>query len=359
VSPSDPTSGHIRDRIGAWRRSWSTSVGTGELEYVSLDRPAVIDQCSGEQVAGDAQMVGGSRKDLRRGGGANADARHGRFSLPCVTQQPRLIGIDRLDRQEQAACLLAVRVLEAVEAEAWDLDGRQGAVDVMLTLRDGRKAAFEVTNLAAEGALQLAMLLAKDRKWSLPGDWFWTIEVGSLEDLRRLKGCYETIIQVCERVSQPYPYRIAWEPSAHPDLRWLVYESSSAMTGYPELLARDMTNPGAMVVPVAGSGVLDESLSGFAEALSKAFKSPHIEPHFAKLANATDADERHLFIPLHASALPFSISSELVFEDTLPPEPPPLPDSITHLWLAPESSRRVLLWSRAAGVWRNFPTKTK
>ena len=71
-------------------------------------------------------------------------------------------------------------------------------------------------------------------------------------------------------------------------------------------------------------------------------------------ANA-DADERHLFIPLHDSALPFSISSELVFEDTLPPEPPPLPESVTHPWLAPASSRRVLLWSRAAG-WRNFPT---
>jgi hypothetical protein len=247
-------------------------------------------------------------------------------------------------------------VLEAAEAEAWDIEGRQGVVDAILTLHDGRKAAFEVTNLAAEGALKLAMLLTKDRKWSVPGDWFWTIEVGSLEDLRRLKGCYENVIQICERARVPYPDRIAWEPSAHPDLRWLVYDSSSVMTGYPEQLAKDMTNPGAMAVPVAGGGVVDESLSGFADALSEAFKSPHIESHFAKLAKAADADERHLFIPLHASALPFSISSELVFEDTLPPEPPPLPDSVTHLWLAPEGSRRVLLWSRAAG-WRNFPTK--
>jgi integrase-like protein len=77
-----------------------------------------------------------------------------------------LIGIDRLDRQEKAACLTAVRVLEGAEAEAWDIGGRIGAVDAILTLRDGRKAAFEVTNLAAEGALQLAMLLAKDNhKW--------------------------------------------------------------------------------------------------------------------------------------------------------------------------------------------------
>jgi hypothetical protein len=115
-----------------------------------------------------------------------------------------------------------VRVLEAVEAEAWDIPCRTNAVDTILTLQDGRKAAFEVTNLAGEGALQLAMLLAKDKhKWPLPGDWWWTIEVGSLEDRQRLKGCYEKIVRICEGAGEPYPYEIAWEPSADPDLSGL------------------------------------------------------------------------------------------------------------------------------------------
>jgi hypothetical protein len=62
--------------------------------------------------------------------------------------------------------MIAVRTLEATRAEAWDVDGRQGAVDVMLTLNDGRTAAFEVTNLAADGALEAASLLARDNhKW--------------------------------------------------------------------------------------------------------------------------------------------------------------------------------------------------
>jgi hypothetical protein len=46
--------------------------------------------------------------------------------------------------------LIAVRMLDAAGAEAWDVGGRQCAVDAILTLWDGRKAAFEVTNLAAE-----------------------------------------------------------------------------------------------------------------------------------------------------------------------------------------------------------------
>lgn len=275
-----------------------------------------------------------------------------------MTEEPRQIGFEHLDRQEQAACLIAARVLGAVEIEAWDVPGRTGAVDAMLTLPDRGRAAFEVTNLAGEGALQLAMLLAKDNhRWPLPGDWWWTIDVGSVDDLRRLKRCYKNIIGICERAGQPHPSELAWQESAHEDLKWLVYQSSSEMTGFPQQLARDMKNPGAMVVPAGGVGWADEELRGFGQALEEAFKSPHIVSHFDKLAKA-EADERHLFIPLHDSALPFPVSTELVFAAALPSAPPPIPEHVTHLWLAPAGSRRVLLWTRDAG-WCNVPSASE
>jgi hypothetical protein len=265
--------------------------------------------------------------------------------------------MEHLDRQEHAACLIAVRTLEATHAEAWDVPPRQGAIDVMLTLKDSRRAAFEVTNLAAGGALQTASLLAKDNhRWLLPGSWFWSIEVGSPADLRRLKQCYEKIILLCEMagIEQPHQHPLAWTPAADPDLQWLIEDSSCNMMGHPQQLASTMKNPGAMVVPVSGGGFLVDSLSGFTDALRTAFSTGHIEPHFAKLAREA-ADERHLFIPLHDSVLPFQLSSELMFGTALPSEPPPVPADITHLWLAPAFSKRVLLWSRSEG-WRNvFP----
>lgn len=265
-----------------------------------------------------------------------------------MSEQLHRIGFEHLDRQEQAACLVAARAIGAVEVEAWDIPGREGAVDAMLTLPDGRRAAFEVTNLGTQSAYQLAKQLAKDNhRWSVPGNWFWHIEIGSPADLQRLKGCYENIILICERAGQAYPERIAGQ-SADPDLQWLVHQSSSVMTGYPNIEKR-----WAMVVPVGGVGVVDESLSGFADALREAFQNPHIVSHFDKLA-AAEADERHLFVPLHDSALPFPVFTDLVFEDTLPPDPPQLPEHVTHLWLAPAGSRRVLLWSGDAG-WRNVP----
>jgi hypothetical protein len=140
----------------------------------------------------------------------------------CVAEKPTLVRINELKPQEQAACLIAVRMLEATRAEAWDIDARQSAVDVMLTLKDGRTAAFEVTNLAAEGALETVSLLARDNhKWPLPGQWFWSITVGTPQDLRQLKQCYENIILICEAASIPYPHQHpdAWSPSADPDLQ--------------------------------------------------------------------------------------------------------------------------------------------
>ncbi len=247
-----------------------------------------------------------------------------------------------------------MRVLDADAAEAWDICGRQGAVDVMLTLADGRKAAFEVTNLGDTSAFEIAELLKNDKhKWAVPGQWFWEIEVASKSDRRRLKKCYRKIILMCEAAGVAYPDRLnCWADTVDPDLRWLVTESQSRMIGYPDIMAKRMQNPGVAVVPVSDGGFVDSSLSRFADELTAAFEAKHISEHFEKLADA-EADERHLFIPLHRTALPFGSFTVLQFEDVLPPEPPAIPDYITCLWLAPESSRRVLIWSQSHG-WRNI-----
>lgn len=244
-------------------------------------------------------------------------------------------------------------MLDVAQAEAWDVDGRQNAVDVMLTLRDGRLAAFEVTSLGVEDALELARLLEKIKyKWPVVGDWFWRIEVGSVVDLDRLKLCYDEIIRICEAAGESQPCQIEGGWPTHENLRWLVRESSSEMIGFPNIPAKNLKRPMTEVVPRVGAGFVDESLSGFAAGLAKAFEKPHIQQRFDNLASA-GTDERHLFIPLHDSALPSSVSSELIFKETLPPDPPVVPDSVTHLWLAPAGSPRVLLWNRAEG-WRNY-----
>lgn len=262
--------------------------------------------------------------------------------------------LEGLSAQERAACTTAERVLGAV-AEPWDVRGRQGAVDAMLTLADGRRAAFEVTALAEDGALHLDAMLSRDGfQWPNPGRWWWTVSMGSVRDLPRLKKIYPRVIEMCEAAGTAHPERLRRVSGVDDeDLTWLVKESASSMRGAPDLPSRDGdVVRDVMVTPDGRGGVVDRSLSGLAPALRDAFRKKHLAAHLNKVALA-GADERHLFIVLHDSALPSSVTDGLSMGDRLPPAPPPLPEGVTHLWLAPQFGLRLLLWTPDG--WQQHP----
>jgi hypothetical protein len=55
--------------------------------------------------------------------------------------------------------------------------------------------------------------------------------------------------------------------------------------------------------------------------------------------------ERHLYLRVEMSGLSFPSYDALLMAYGPPPEPPPLPDGITHLWLMPALGATVLAWS--------------
>ncbi len=263
--------------------------------------------------------------------------------------------LDGLDSGERCACLIAERVLQGVEAEAWDVEGRQGAVDAMLTYAPGRRAAFEVTVLAADGALQSEGILHQsDYQWANPGQWSWSIAIAKPEDIPRLRSLYGEIILRCEAAGAVRPEQLQWDlHQRDEDLRWLVEESDSEMHGHPVVAAREGDKVrDVMVTPRGRGGGTDDSLDGLHAALEEAFLRPHMAKHVKKLA-AAEADERHLFVPVHMSALPFPVFYGLAFGTQLPREAPPSPAPVTHLWLAPSHSRRVLLYDADNG-WKQY-----
>ncbi len=215
----------------------------------------------------------------------------------------------------------------------------------MLVLPGGRHAAFEVTAVAAAGALQTDALLRRDDfSWPSSGRWWWTVQVGSPRDLPRLRESYGHIALLCESHGATRPQQL-WSRRADvdPDVAWLVDESTSEMWGHPEVPATDGdTVRDTMVVPAGRGGGVDHSLSGLKQALIEVFAEPPMPRHLEKLARA-EADERHLFVPLHRSGLPFSGADGLWTGTALPPEPPPLPAEVMHLWLAPQLGSRVLM----------------
>lgn len=247
---------------------------------------------------------------------------------------------------ERAACKVAERVTGGV-AEPWDVDGRQGAVDAMLTLPDGRTAAFEVMAYDEDYGIQLDRLLAADDlHWPAVGQWWWTIKVGSRSDVPRLRESYGRIVLLCEAAGVERPDQL-WrrQRKVDPDIEWLVESSTSDMWGHSEVPAREGDKVrDVMVTPAGRGGGVDTSLRGLNVALGEVFDQVGVAKHLRKVAQA-DADERHLCLLIHRSALPFAVADGLWTGTTVPPEPPPLPAGVSHLWLMPQLGRRVLLWA--------------
>jgi hypothetical protein len=261
-----------------------------------------------------------------------------------------------LDDAERLACRVAERITGA-QARAWDVKGvkgRTGAVDAFLDYPDGRIAAFEVTRVASgREALQLENLLGRDRfEWPLPGQWWWDLWISDVGDLPRLQQCFEKVVLLCEAagVTRPEHLGLTDSDNLDDDVLWLVEESSVSLHGYPDVPAVDGNRVRkALVTPAGDGGMVDDSLSGLNDALADAFSAAHLPNHVAKLVS-TSADEKHLFLIVHQTALRFEVASALMFGTTVPEGPAWLPTGISHLWLAPEFSNRVLVGTSTGWV---------
>jgi hypothetical protein len=100
---------------------------------------------------------------------------------------------------------------------------------MFLTLPGDRTAAFEVTNLAGDGALDTVDALTSGKyKWPLTGDWFWTINIRFARDLEKLNHCYPNIIRICEQARVALPnYQLGWVAIRPPGRLTLVVHNVS------------------------------------------------------------------------------------------------------------------------------------
>lgn len=218
----------------------------------------------------------------------------------------------------------------------------------MLTLADGRLAALEITAHGPKGVLGTDSVLAQTgNHWPAPGEWWWSIQVGSFRDIPELRDRYVRIAQLCESRGVVRPEDLRWRgpKPVDPDIAWLIDESSSNMVGHPDVPARDGDLVrDAMITHVGRGGGVSRDFTGLSEALLELFNDSNVEKHVAKLGRAA-GDEHHLFLAVHFQALPFNVADALMLGDSTPIGIPALPAGVTHLWLAPQFGPRVLLGS--------------
>jgi hypothetical protein len=252
----------------------------------------------------------------------------------------------------EAAAFHYVPAILGVMLEEFDHSGRQGAVDALLHYPNGLIAALEVTSAAADGRRQLYSLLNANQTLPNPGSWTWSASIDDPRDFPDLLERVGRIILKSEAngvVRPEHAYELAF--GGDPDFAWIV-RSSVSMWGAPELprIREEDGRERPLFVHHGGSGgVVDESLSSFAAAVSDLLARAHVQKRLEKLQNDGRA-EQHLFVLADESAFPFEVAYALMARETTPPGRPALPAHLTHLWLLVTFSPWIYVATQAGWV---------
>ena len=219
--------------------------------------------------------------------------------------------LHRLREDEWAAGLLVSRCVGA-SPRAYDIDGRQGAVDVVMMYPDGHEAALEITSHAGEGVRQRDSLLAKKGYgWMAPGRHSWFATVPTPQAVSELWSHYEGSLLALEEmgaVSSTVLYG-ADPATLSDDLVWLL-ESDVSLHAVTE---RTAPAPKVYLLPSAEAGLVDTSLADLPEAVAAILAENNQQRHIDKLLSSQWA-EKHLFVALYEGSLPLWLEVALMDE---------------------------------------------
>ncbi|MFT0847305.1 hypothetical protein VR010_06050 [Actinomycetaceae bacterium L2_0104] len=247
----------------------------------------------------------------------------------------------RLRDEEWAAGLLVCRCVGA-SPKAYDINGRQGAVDIVMTYPDGHEAALEITSHVGEGVRQRDSLLAKEgNQWKAPGRRSWFATVPNPQAVSELWSHYpDVVLELEEMGAEDSAVLYSRDPATlSGDLAWLLRSDVSLHA----VTERTASAPKVYLLPSPEAGLVDTSLADLPEAVAAILAESNQQRHIDKLLSSRWA-EKHLFIALYEGGLPFSLEVALMDERADAPtgESTILPAGITHLWLAPRFSPHLI-----------------
>lgn len=238
--------------------------------------------------------------------------------------------------------VLSVNVIER------DIPGAQpGTVDGEIQYSDGRTAAVEFTSVHPQERFHLSKKLAPRKVVPAPGRLTWGIHPATAEDFDRLLRVHERIIRIAEDYGTGQLEALPFDVVADdPDLRWLLWESRSRMTGFPA-----EHSPVIFWLNPTIASFVGDAQTEILDGVQAAMNVEHVAAHLLKLLR-DDHDERHLFLGIGMGGLSAAASLVLMNGPELPSEDPAVPVGIDHLWLGPGFGKTVTVWSRGRG-WRN------
>lgn len=244
--------------------------------------------------------------------------------------------------QERFAYEVVRRVLN-VDVAHVDDNSAAGQFDALITHRDGRTAALEITTVADPRVLEMESFKPVLEVPDAEGIWIFR-HPGHVQ-MRAARRHVPTLVRWCCAVGALGTVVLPDEFKDTVPMRWLRQSRSRL----DRIRAKEDV-PGRvhlMAEPIGGTS--DSHL----ENLSYWVEEKQLEPWFAenqtKLARS-GLEEQHLFLRVHSSAIPYSLYDGLLApeEDVLADRPEGM-GSITDLWLMTDFGRQVTRWSAETG----------
>lgn len=234
-----------------------------------------------------------------------------------------------------------------VQVEPYDVAGRQGAVDGLLHYPDGGIAALEVSSVGPEPEARITNVLATGQHKRRPRGLrqTWIVQVPRdfhPGDLRKI----DEVIVECDRLAAT-----ALRDLGHDDarVRTLLDAGVHAFAWRRD----ESTQPTIWVLAASIWGFVGSGIANLPQELGLLLRTDRMQSKLTKLV-ASGQTERHLFLLARPQAFSFPVFTELATDETLPDDPPRLPDALDHLWLTTEFQNSGIVHATASR-WSRVP----
>lgn len=251
------------------------------------------------------------------------------------------------ERAERIAAYL-VSYEAAAEAVPHDVDGRQGAVDYLLTWEDGRQAALEVTLITEKASIAWqGMAMREGWRWAADTSWEFRSAAVSFP-YKFVRRAVLRAVELCDihGVDRPEDLPLATLDVERDVARFLADELGT--------LRRATLSPGVLIYQAARAEFVDNAPSDFARIVETWNREPHMESHIRKLARTVNVSERHLFLVAIDDVLPARFFTD---DFPAPTSAPAGFDSVDALWVWSNYWHRYLVFRNDSWSWVEFPPR--
>ena len=249
----------------------------------------------------------------------------------------------RVDESERFA-FDVIRRVTGFEVTHTDDGAQPRQVDGEWEDDNGTRHAVEVTrHIDQDFAWMMGDLETRGFKLSVQGlRWAWDVRITPAVSRKELEAELGGMLRYCEANNLERLDDVRWQVLDQWPLGRHIERGDLDAFALPSI-----QHDGQVSVLPHGDGGFAAGMNVVPQWLEQAVQGP-LERKAAKLS-AWHADQRHLFVFLSSSAVPFAVVYAMTEHEAIPARDPELPPTLDAVWLASEYANPPMSWHRSTG----------